>query len=193
MASFSQVQARDYPAGDSPFRAAEVSGPQPFYRNELDAMRSMWKRTPNAEYPDGYLGTIQTRRHDRLYDGLKARQNNKPYMRGVHKGERLDKRDYQWPDEFNLMSGLQYEAAGYRFVPPGVLMEVGELAGTQRLGASPPEASIEDVPKRGVPGGRNRTVAWSQPNPDRKNAMKRMAPPWASGPGMGMAVAYPGR
>lgn len=49
--NFSQWQARDYPASDAPFRAAEVAGPQPGFRDELDAARSMYRRTPDAQYP----------------------------------------------------------------------------------------------------------------------------------------------
>ena len=40
----------------------------------LDARRSMYNQTPEAQYPDGYLGTINTRRGDRLLDNLKGRQ-----------------------------------------------------------------------------------------------------------------------
>src|SRR5688500_16168090 len=74
--------------GGSP--VATPGGPQPFFRDAQDERRSMWRRTPDAQYPDGYLGTIPSRRGDRILDTLKSRQNQRSYQRGVHKGERID-------------------------------------------------------------------------------------------------------
>jgi len=73
----------------------------------LDYVRMGMGRTPEAEYPDGYLGTIRSRRDDRgrptdnVLDSLKARQNQRAYQRGVHKGERIDPGQYEWPEELN--------------------------------------------------------------------------------------------
>lgn len=172
MASFSQSLARDYPQSDAPFRAAEVGGPSPFYHDDLDRIRMQWRSTPEAAYPDGYLGTINTRRQDRLLNGLKQRTTAKPYTRGVHKGERRDPTDYMWPVEFNLFTGLELESKGLKFAPPGLGLEVGE---------------------RLVNGGKN-PDAWrrGESDPDRTAHLRKLAPPWA-GRGMGMAVAYPGR
>lgn len=172
MASFSQSLARDYPQSDSPFRAAEVGGPSPFYHDELDRIRMQWRSTPEAMYPDGYLGTINTRRQDRLLNGLKQRTTAKPYTRGVHKGERRDPTDYMWPEEFNLFTGLQLESQGLKYAPPGLGLEVGERLVND--GKNP------DSWKRG------------EPDPDRAAHLRKLAPPWA-GRGMGMAIAYPGR
>ena len=69
MPSFNDWQRRDYPASDAPFRAAETLGPTPYAHDQLDALRMYWRRTPEAQYPDGYLGTINPRRGDRLLDG----------------------------------------------------------------------------------------------------------------------------
>jgi hypothetical protein len=69
----------------------------------MDFLRLGVGRTPSAEYPDGYLGTIRSRRDDRgngtdtVLDSLKARQNQRGYQRGVHKGERIDPGEYMWP------------------------------------------------------------------------------------------------
>jgi hypothetical protein len=93
--------------------------PQPFFRDRLDEVRSMWRRTPDAEYPDGYLGTITSRRGDRLLDSLKNRINERSYQRGVHKGTRIDPSDYFWPAEFNDRTGLEMEAKGRKFAPVG--------------------------------------------------------------------------
>ena len=69
----------------------------PVARDEMDASRIGVGRIPSAEYPDGYLGTIRSRRDDRLLDSIKSRVNQKAYQRGVHKGERIDASQYLWP------------------------------------------------------------------------------------------------
>jgi hypothetical protein len=186
--SFSQWQARDYPGGDAPFRVAETFGPTPYAHDYLDAVRMNWRRTPEAQYPDGYLGTINTRRGDRLLDGLKRRESNRPYTRGIHKGERIDTRDYFWPPEFNLMTGLEYEAAGVKFAPPGLGDYLpDERYPTDRAGVGP----------RSVPvGARNAgtSVPAAPASPDRISALRAQAPTWSTGRGNpGMAVPYPGR
>lgn len=172
MTSFSQWQQRDYPASDAPFRAAETGGAQPFFHDRLDELRSQWRSTPEATYPDGYLGTINTRRQDRLLNGLKQRTANKPYTRGIHKGERRDPSEYMWPEEMNLFTGLEMQAKGIKYAPPGLGLEVGEKL---------------------VNGGKN-PDEWRREsdNPDRTAQLRSLAPSW-SGRGMGMAVAYPGR
>ena len=172
MASFSQSLARDYPASDAPFRAAETGGPSPFYHDQLDKLRMQWRSTPEATYPDGYLGTINTRRQDRLLDGLKQRTASRPYTRGIHKGERRDPSDYLWPEELNPFTGLQLQAQGMKYTPPGLGLEVGEKLVNN--GKNPDDWKRQDD------------------NPDRVNHLRKLAPPWA-GRGMGMAVSYPGR
>ena len=75
------------------------------YRDILDARRSVaTPRTPNAEYPDGYLGNVNSRREDRLLQAVQSRLTQRNYQRGVHKGEKLDTSDYFWPDDFNPQS-----------------------------------------------------------------------------------------
>lgn len=86
-------------------------------RDEIDAQRMGIGRTPSAEYPDGYLGTIRSRRDDRLLDSLKNRQNERSYQRGVHKGERIDPSDYLWPPGLDPQRGLRNEAMGKKTVP----------------------------------------------------------------------------
>lgn len=191
MASFTQWQQKGaYPAGDTPFRSAEVAGPQPFFHDPLDAMRSMYKRTPDAQYPDGYLGTIQSRRQDRLRSSLQRRSDNKPYSRGVHKGERLDGRDYFWPAEMQPTDGLVAQMEGRRYVPPGVLMEAGMIPVVD--GARQNTSDLARVGTRGVPG-RVGMVQWQNKDPERSSDLSRMAPPWSGRPGIGVGTAYPGR
>jgi hypothetical protein len=189
MPSFNPYLTRDYPGSiDAPFRVAETMGPVPRGHDYLDNLRMYWRRTPEAQYPDGYLGTVPSRRGDRLLDGLKARQTNRPYTRGIHKGERIDTRDYEWPPEFNLWTGLEMEAAGVRFFPPGLVTQEGILEGERY-------PTDRKVGPRSVPVG-SRYPGVQVPNaPDRRPVLAGQAPPYASGirGNPGMAVPYPGR
>lgn len=76
-------------------------------RSPMDFARLGVGRAPQAEYPDGYLGSIRTRRDDKgkpyavsdtVLDSLKNRQNQRAYQRGVHRGERIDPAQYLWPE-----------------------------------------------------------------------------------------------
>ena len=82
----------------------------PVARGELDAIRIGTGRVPSAEYPDGYLGTIRSRRDDRLLDSIKNRVGQKSYQRGVHKGERVEPSAYYWPQEFNDQMGIKRQS-----------------------------------------------------------------------------------
>ena len=79
----------------------------PVARGDLDAIRIGTGRVPSAEYPDGYLGTIRSRRDDRLLDSIKSKVGQKQYQRGVHKGERIEASAYFWSMDFNAQSGIQ--------------------------------------------------------------------------------------
>ena len=89
------------------------------YRSILDARRSaaVPGRTPQAEYPDGYLGNINSRREDRLLGHIQSRLTQRSYQRGVHKGERIDPQDYFWNDQVNPQAGLEAEAGARRKGP----------------------------------------------------------------------------
>lgn len=191
MPSYNNVQTRDYPGAlDAPFRVAETYGPMPFAHNYLDAMRMNWRRTPEAVYPDGYLGTIQTRRGDRLLDGLKARQQQRPYTRGIHKGERIDNRDYFWPEEFNLWSGLENEMTGMRYVSPNL----GEFLEYERY----PTDRNHQGPRSVAGGSRYPASGVQTPtgsSPQRVSTLRSQAPGWSTGVrgNPGMTAPYPGR
>ena len=187
VASFTQWQQNQYPGPEPPFNPAQTYGPQPQGHDYLDTLRMSWRSTPEATYPDGYLGTINSRRQDRLLDGLKARANNRPYTRGVHKGERIEPRDYYWPPEFNLWSGLEAEAAGVRFVSPGI----GESLPDDRL-PTDGRVGMRSVPvgARYLDGGGPAAA----PSAERRSALAAQAPPWSMGrANPGMTVPYPGR
>jgi hypothetical protein len=117
----------------------------------------MYRRTPEASYPDGYLGTIHSRRNDRLLDALKNRVNERNYQRGVHKGERIDPTDYIWPREFRPDNGLRAEAAGMRQAPIGLTVTI-------------------DMAEQVLPatGARLQTTL----DPHRQEQLRRLAPTW---------------
>jgi hypothetical protein len=95
-------------------------GGVPVARSELDTLRIGVGRQPSAEYPDGYLGTIRTRRDDRgrasnagerLLDGVKQRTTQRSYQRGVHRGERIDQSDYFWNSAMRPDSQIKRQMA----------------------------------------------------------------------------------
>lgn len=140
-------------------------GMGPYFRDALDARRSAYNRTPEAMYPDGYLGTIQSRREDRLLDNLKSRQNQRSYVRGVHKGERIDPSDYFWPGAMQPDRRLMAVAAGVP-TPDGVLVERDAPQGQYLPTYSPRQQVVRDT----NPGIGTQS--------SRQDAMKRLGPPW---------------
>jgi len=100
--------------------------------SELDAQRLGIGRTPQAEYPDGFLATIRSRRDDRVLDAAKSRVNQRAYQRGVHKGERIDQSDYYWPLQLQPDRGLRNQKRGLRttfqesLTPPPKLVNDGK-------------------------------------------------------------------
>jgi hypothetical protein len=140
-------------------------------RSDLDARRTMLGgNIPSAQYPDGYLGTIQSRREDRLLDSLKNRLNQRSYQRGVHKGERIDPADYFWPEEFGPDMGLEYESRGLKWTARGNPVE--RLAHNGMAMASPAEvASLRE--QYGL-GGREQAPI----DPVRQERLARLLPAW---------------
>lgn len=177
MPSFSQWQVNEYPAGDAPFNTSNLGGPPPYFRDQMDWMRSGWRRTPEAQYPDGYLQTIHTRRDDRLLEGLKRRQARGPAMRGIHKGDQVDASDYYWQPEFNPDSGIQNQFATamewldgtittQRYVSPGLVNDpmAPELLNPRaasilaRMESSPGMTPPWSTPPAPVQPGRNGAI-----------------------------------
>jgi hypothetical protein len=136
-------------------------GMGPYFRDAMDARRSAYNRTPEAMYPDGYLGTINTRRGDRLLDNLKARQNQRSYVRGVHKGERIDPADYYFPRQFQPDAGLRRQAQGV----PVDTMVLNERAA--------PKLSL--IPQYSP---RQQSMQGADPGVGRTTQLRRLAPPW---------------
>jgi len=88
------------------------------FRSILDARISMAKgKTPEAQYPDGYLGSVIDRREDKLLQTV--RNNARSYTRGVHKGSKIAPVDYFWPDDFNMMTVMEARQSGVKWTAPG--------------------------------------------------------------------------
>lgn len=141
------------------------------YRDILDARRSaVAPKTPNAEYPDGYLGTVPSRREDRLLNAVSSRLTDRNYQRGVHKGEKLSQSDYYWTDTFNPESGLRAQAAGQKWGP------VGSTAAEQinHMGKNhliPPEEMSKVA-------GQYNVKEITPVDPIRQEKMTRLLPAW---------------
>jgi hypothetical protein len=134
----------------------------PYFRDALDARRSMYNQTPEAMYPDGYLGTINTRRGDRLLDSLKTRANQRSYQRGVHKGERIDPSDYFWPGELQPTDGIMRQ--GQEAMPFDTMVLSPRYAPQQQL-----------VP---MYSPRQQSMWGADPGIGRTTQLKKLAPPW---------------
>jgi hypothetical protein len=110
----------------------------PIARSDLVAIRIGTGRVPSAEYPDGYLGTIRSRRDDRLLDSIKNRVNQKAYQRGVHKGERIEPSSYFWAPEFGAEDGLKRQMKAKQVSINGVtLYRIPRAAPDIRLTPAP--------------------------------------------------------
>ena len=141
-------------------------GPSPLIRDAMEASRLAWRREPSAEFPAGYLGTIQGSREDKVANAVW--RNQRSYNRGVHKGERIDMSDYLWPDEFNLESGLVMQAGGSRFTSEAYQTEPVMLTNDGRPGPRD-VAGMTGKPNTGVP---------VVPDAQRAAQLKKMRPTW---------------
>jgi len=173
MSNWSYLPGVDQPGSN--VRANGGAGTQALrFRDGLDAARSaMGDRVPSAEYPDGYLGTIQSRREDRVLNKVKQKLNDRSYQRGVHKGERIDPSDYYWPDEINPQIGLEYEARGLKWRAKGstVIERLAHMGKTEV--ASPAEvAAARQMYGLTDPGTPNEI------DPIRQQRMAKLMPSW---------------
>ncbi len=122
----------------------------PVARSEMDASRIGVGKIPSAEYPDGYLGTIRSRRDDRLLDSIKTRVNQKAYQRGVHKGERIEPDMYFWPEQLGPEAGLARQMAAKIDTSTGVVL--------YRTVRNAPQTQLSQAPHL-VNDGKANTVA----------------------------------
>ena len=138
-------------------------GPAPFFRSAKDQMMSGTRTAVDAQYPDGYLGTMSANRRQDKILGTLSRMNARQYSRGVHKGERINTGDYFWPDEFNKYTGLQLQAVGKKFAPPGA--EPVRLTNDGKVGP------------RGIPSSDDRGDT-QQISPEQRARLRSLAPRW---------------
>lgn len=141
----------------------------PVARGDLDAIRIGTGRVPSAEYPDGYLGTIRSRRDDRLLDSLKTRVNQKAYQRGVHKGERIEPNAYYWGMDFNDQTGLQRQMKA----------KYDAAAGVYRIPRQAPDIRLTPAPHL-VNDGKSNMIsdAPGTLNVARANMLAYLKPVW---------------
>lgn len=146
------------------------------YRDLLDAKRSGYlpviDQVPSAQYPDGYLGTINTRREDRVLAAIQEKLSDRSYQRGVHKFTKLPAGDYVWPKEFGPMTGLEHQARGKRWTAKGSPVE--RLAHGGKYAIATPEELGRIASQYGVvdPELRRET------DPSFPARMRRYLPTW---------------
>jgi hypothetical protein len=154
------------------------------YRSPLDAARAAQGKTPSAEYPDGYLGTITDRHQDKLLSKVQERLTERSYQRGVHVGEKISHSDYFW-DGKSISPGMQLKAEARavregnlflvrRFSPTGNPVE--RLAHMGKLsGLSAPE-QMQVAKQFGVSVAKNPVVLQ---DPDLAARKQKMLPRYA--------------
>lgn len=144
------------------------------YRDVMDRKRAgLYPDTPTSAYPDGYLGTINSRRGDRLFDAVRRIGADKSYARGVHKGERMDPESYFWPKDFHPQIGLDYQAAGKKWTATGEGPQVLAHGGKHAL-TSPGQLS-EYARKN---GGVTDPQALRETDPKYAEKMRPFLPTW---------------
>jgi hypothetical protein len=159
----------------TPGRANSGAGYQAIgFRDVLDARRSMQgDRVPQAEYPDGYLGTITNRRQDKLLSSIQSRLTQRSYQRGVHKGERVDPHDYYWNEYVSPEAGIANQMRGLKWTASGDPVERMVNQGKNAI-TSPSEMARLQA-KYGLEG---RPAQADTIDPVRAEKLKRIAPSW---------------
>jgi hypothetical protein len=144
----------------------------PAVRSNLDFQRLGVGRVPSAEYPDGYLGTMVTRRRDdRLLDSIKNNVNKKAYQRGVHKGERIEPSGYYWPSELQPTRGISRQMKSKIDSSEGVVVYLSQR--------NSPAMELTPHPHLVNDGKANlRADEPGQLNPKRASQLANMRPAW---------------
>jgi len=141
----------------------------PVARSDLDGLRIGTGRIPSAEYPDGYLGTIRSRRDDKLLDSVKNKVNQKAYQRGVHKGERIEPSMYFWTPDFAADSGIKRQSRA----------KYDQSSGTYRIPRSAPKSTLAPAPHLVNDGKANmQSDAPAELDARRQNMLSYLKPTW---------------
>lgn len=153
-------------------------------RSPLDARRMGHGQLGQAQYPDGYLGSLsQDRQQDKLLDAVQNKLTQRSYQRGVHKGAKVDGRDYFWPQDQDPMRRIRaeanYQPSLYtmnvkRFAPTGNPVERLHALG-KTAGLTPPE-QMSIARKFGVNPAKNPVV---NSDPTAKAHLQKMLPQYA--------------
>lgn len=153
-------------------------GGQAVARSEMDESRMGVGRQPSAEYPDGYLGTIRSRRDDRgrpsstsdkVLDSMKNRVGQKSYQRGVHRGERIDPSDYYYPSGLEADRGIKRQMRGVKM---GNTTHVKKNADNVKLVPAP------HLPNDGKAGPTVKSDSPGQINQRRADQWSPLKPKW---------------
>src|SRR6185437_2273469 len=178
--NWQQITAPGATFPGSPGVAGGGSAEGVFFRDTLDARRSMIGRTPEAQYPDGYLSTITNRQQDKLLGKVQERLNDRSYQRGVHLGSKIGRDQYFWTNQFNPECGidrqLHYSRVGNimavpRFPPTGNPVERLAHQG-KPAGLTPPE-QMQVARKYGVNPAMNPVVV---SDPTRRAKLRKWLP-----------------
>lgn len=144
----------------------------PIARDTMDQLRIGVGQVPSAQFPDGFLGEIKSRRGDRLLNSIKQRTNQPSYSRGVHKGERMNPGAYFWPEKLGPEAGINRQMKSKLTNINGVMTYVSP--------SWAPQMQLTPAPHL-VNDGKSNTIA-NQPgqiDARRKAAMATLRPAWS--------------
>jgi len=144
------------------------------FRDAMDARRTMMgQRVPQAEYPDGYLGTITNRRQDKMLTSIQSRLTQRSYQRGIHKGERRDPQDYYWDEYVSPEAGIREQMAGRKWTASGNPVERLHNQGKSAITSPAEMARLQAM--YGVKG---EPANSAEINAARAARLKRLSPAW---------------
>jgi hypothetical protein len=151
--------------------------------SRLDRLRMGDGQLPDAQYPDGYLGSVNGRQQGKQDDQLRTRLGDRAYQRGVHKDTKMSPDQYQWPVDFSPMSGLENQARGRRsgnVIMTPRFVSTGDPTERYNAGMEMSDAEMQAVYQRY--GVNPRTAqATDTVDPARRAVMSHMLPPYSAG------------
>jgi hypothetical protein len=146
----------------------------------LDKARMGENQLPGAQYPDGYLGSVNGKQRGKQDDKVRSRLGDRAYQRGVHKDTKMAPDQYQWPVDFGPMSGLETQMNARRsgnviLVPRFV--STGDPVERYNSGMQLSDAQRQAVYQRyGVNAATGQST--DPVNPARRAVMEQALPPY---------------